>query len=104
MLLEQLSSRGSWGDKTIWKGDIMVATKRSLVSRWASPEGQERANAIVDALKRATSATELTKILAGFDCADEIAPALDLRGIQLSDIAPVRYLDLSGARLDYATV
>ncbi|MGH2391611.1 MAG: pentapeptide repeat-containing protein, partial [Chloroflexota bacterium] len=81
-----------------------MATKRSLVSRWASSEGQVRANAIADALKRGTTAAELTKILAGFDCTDEVAPALDLRGIQFTDFVPLRYLDLTGTRLDHAGV
>ncbi len=65
-----------------------------------------RANAIADALKRGTTAAELTKILAGFDCGRPtrlLLPA-DLRGIQFTDFVPLRYLDLAGTRLDYAGV
>jgi hypothetical protein len=40
-----------------------MSTKRRLLARWASSEGQVRAKAVIDALKRGTAATELRMAL-----------------------------------------
>jgi hypothetical protein len=80
----------------------MSATKSSLTSRWKTPAGKVAVRAIANALRAGTSVDELKGYVKGLPGVDEVAPALDLRGIALPELVAARKSDLSGARFDGA--
>jgi uncharacterized protein YjbI with pentapeptide repeats len=77
-----------------------MATKQQLRSRWKTPEGEQRATAIMAALAQRTSSERLREFVQGLPFVEEVAPALDLRGMRFKELLTLRDVDLSGARLD----
>jgi uncharacterized protein YjbI with pentapeptide repeats len=79
-----------------------MATKRELVERWREPGGRERAERLFDAMERQAPSGELAEILSGLPHAEEVAPSMDMRGLEFRYVMTLSGLDLSGARLDRA--
>ena len=73
-----------------------MATKRQLLDRWHEPEGRECAENLFDALEQKAPRDELSQFLAGLPYADEVAPSLDLRGLEFRYAITLSDLDLSG--------
>lgn len=81
-----------------------MATKQQLKKRWQTEEGQKRAQAVMEAVKRGATSEELRLIVDSLPFAEEVAPHLDLRGLQFNERLSLRNLDLSGSYLDYTTL
>jgi uncharacterized protein YjbI with pentapeptide repeats len=80
---------------------IMTSTK-NLRSRWKTTSGKIAARAVENALRHGSDIDELHGYTAGMPYIDEVAPNLDLRGIELPNLVAVRASDLSGVRFDAA--
>lgn len=80
----------------------MSSTKPSLISRWKTPAGKIAVRAIEHALRAGTTVDELKGYVKRLPGVDDVAPALDLRGLALPELVAARKSDLSGARLDEA--
>lgn len=79
-----------------------MATKQQLRNRWKTPEGEQRAKAIMAALAHGASVESLHELVQGLPLAEEVAPTFDLRGLRFKELLTLRDLDLSGARLDFS--
>jgi uncharacterized protein YjbI with pentapeptide repeats len=79
-----------------------MATKKQLVERWREPANRQRAERLSEAMERAASRQELAAVLDGLPYADEVAPSLDLRGLEFRFGATLSGLDLAGAQLSGA--
>lgn len=96
----------------------MPATREQLVARWETPEGQQLAKAVRRSLNpprarqqfmRSNSlrslSSDLLAQIAQLPFADEVRPAIDLRGLHVAADDPaisIKYIDLSHVRFDYA--
>jgi uncharacterized protein YjbI with pentapeptide repeats len=79
-----------------------MATKQQLKKRWKTEEGQHRSRLVMGALQRGATQDELRSLIGDIPFFDEVAPALDLRGIEFERGLSLLNLDLAGARLDGA--
>lgn len=80
----------------------MTLSASQLRERWTTPAGQAAVRTAEDALRGKVNLKELSAVLSSLPGAEEVAPALDFRGIDLSNPIYVNHMDLSGARFDYA--
>jgi uncharacterized protein YjbI with pentapeptide repeats len=82
----------------------MACSARTLKSRWKEPPGTATVERLVAALTARDEPAVLHELLTGMQCADEVAPAPDLRGINLDQVSNLWELELPGARFDGATL
>ncbi len=80
----------------------MPQPKDPLASRWKTPAGKVAVRAIEQALRAGTNVDELKGSVKDLPAVDEVAPALDLRGIALPELVAARKSDLPGTRFDGA--
>jgi uncharacterized protein YjbI with pentapeptide repeats len=78
--------------------------RKRLRARWKTAAGRIAAGAIENGLRAGASQQELGGYVRDLPHADEVAPALDLRGIELPQLIAVRTRDLTSARLDGAVL
>src|SRR5260370_38601681 len=81
-----------------------MTDKTQLRERWMSQAGRLAVNQIGNVLRSGGEPSVLKAALAGVPFTQEVAPALDLRGIEIPTLISVRKRDLSGARFDAAKI
>src|SRR6185312_10620807 len=81
---------------------MRMLSAAQLRDRWKSPEGKARVRLLRNVLCGKANLTDFSASLTGFSGAEEVAPELDLRGIDLARLVVMQSLDLSGAQFDAA--
>ncbi|HEU5228727.1 MAG TPA: pentapeptide repeat-containing protein [Ktedonobacteraceae bacterium] len=81
-----------------------MATRQQLKARWETPEGQQKVQALYQTFGTNTTSEQLHAIVASLPYVDEVAPDLDLRGLQINKNIFVRHLNLPGVRLNYSSL
>lgn len=77
---------------------------KELIVRWRSRVGKIAVRALADGLRAGESQRQLHHYVSDLERVDEVAPALDLRGIVIPDLIGIATRDLSGTRFDGATL
>ena len=79
-----------------------MATREQLEARWVTEEGKQIAREVNQALFRGTNMDELRQLTTTLPYVEEVAPALDLRGLPAEE-RNIEFFrtDFSGAHLEY---
>ena len=93
-------ARRAEGDAAVPLRESPGAKREELRRRWRRRGGARRLEALARAIEHGAPATELREIVRGLELEDEVAPRLDLRGLELGRVVSFHGIDLSGARLD----
>ena len=81
-----------------------MAADKELRARWKTPAGKRVVQALEQALRTGVDKRELSALIASLPRVGEVAPALDLRGVELPGLIAIRPTDLSGTRFDSAAL
>src|SRR5262245_37191304 len=84
--------------------NVDETSKQRLRQRWIELPGNACIQLVTKALVEGTSTAELRMLILTLPFLDEVSPALDLRGYSFPQGLPLRGVDLSAVRLDYAVL
>lgn len=80
-----------------------MSNRQQLQARWKTEAGASLARTIGESLQQGTVQEEVHALIADLPFKDEVAPALDLRGIEIPSLISIaESCDLSGVRFDVA--